>query len=63
MDTTRLLDYEGITSIIPLKVPTLRKMVSQRRIPFVKLGSRVFFDVAEIEKWLESQHVPTGRNT
>lgn len=52
-----LLDYKGIAAIIHLKVPTLRKMVSQRRIPYLKIGSRVFFDLEEINQWLDKQRV------
>ena len=55
-----LRDYNGITEIVPLKVPTLRKMVSQGIIPYVKIGRRVFFDVAEVEEWLEAKRVPEG---
>ncbi|HEV2360506.1 MAG TPA: helix-turn-helix domain-containing protein [Acidimicrobiales bacterium] len=36
----------------------LRRLIQERRIPFVKLGgSKVRFSVAELEAWVETQRV------
>jgi predicted DNA-binding transcriptional regulator AlpA len=37
-------------------------MVSQRRIPFVKIGRLVKFDHAEIDKWIASKSVKVCRS-
>ena len=50
--TRDLRDYQGITEVVPLAIPTLRKYVSSGMIPHIKIGSRVFFDVEEIEQWI-----------
>ena len=55
-----LLDYQTVQDLIPLKYSTLRKLVSQKRIPHVKVGSRVFFDEDEIKKWIDERRVPEG---
>jgi hypothetical protein len=36
----------------------LRKQVARRKIPFVKIGRLVRFDLAEIEAWIKEQKVP-----
>jgi excisionase family DNA binding protein len=48
-------DYTG------LAVGTIYNMVSQRRIPFTKLGGTVRFDRYKLDKWAEanSQKVRT----
>ena len=37
----------------------LRRLVAERRIPFVRLGGRkVRFDTAELDRWVDAQRVP-----
>jgi hypothetical protein len=54
--------YSGITAHlnelgIPMSEGNLRKMVMQRRIPFVKLGKRVLFDVQKTESYIQAHAV------
>ncbi|MCP3861170.1 MAG: helix-turn-helix domain-containing protein, partial [Phycisphaeraceae bacterium] len=35
----------------------IRRLVAERRIPFLKIGKFIRFDPAEIEPWLDSQRV------
>ena len=47
---------------IRLEVDTIYHMVSQRRIPFVKVGRRTMFDVQLLDDWLDRHTVlPTPR--
>ena len=40
----------------------VRRLVMERRIPFVKLGgSKVRFSVIELEKWIDAQRVSPVR--
>jgi excisionase family DNA binding protein len=34
----------------------VRYMVSENRIPFFRIGTRVLFRASELEAWLQSQH-------
>ena len=36
----------------------LRRLVAERRIPFLHVGRKVRFDTAELDRWLDAQRVP-----
>ena len=55
--TRRLLSIQEASDYTGLAVNTLYKMVNQRRIPYVKLGSRVRFDVGLLDGWLKQHRV------
>ena len=44
-----------------MKERYVRRMVVERRVPIVKLGHLVRFDLAEVRGWLEDQRRPSGR--
>lgn len=37
---------------------TVRKYVELRRLPFVKIGTRVLFDPTELEAWIDERRIP-----
>ncbi len=47
----QLADWLGVTDRF------IRRLVAERRIPFLKIGKFIRFDPAEIEPWLDSQCV------
>jgi excisionase family DNA binding protein len=53
-----LLTILEAAGILRLKPSTLRAWILKRRIPFVKLGSRVFFRRADVSSLIESSTVP-----
>lgn len=53
----KLLDVSDLANILKLKKPTIYKLISSRRIPFIKIGSRVFFKPDEIETWIKENSV------
>ena len=57
----RLLDINEVAAYTGLSVHTIYTMVSQRRIPFVKLGRLTKFDRVEIDKWIASHSVKVRR--
>ena len=59
--TRRLLNINEIAAYTDLSVHTLYTMISQRRIPFVKLGRLTKFDRVEIDKWIASHSVKVRR--
>jgi excisionase family DNA binding protein len=50
----RLLSVGQAADCIGISVHTLYTMVSQRRIPFVKVGRLTKFDVDKLKEWIES---------
>ena len=58
----RLLDIQQVATYTGLSVHTLYTMVSQRRIPFVKLGRLTKFDREEIDKWITAHAVKVTRS-
>lgn len=54
--TTKLgMNYRELSAAIGIKVSTLQKMVSGKRIPFRKKGRLVLFIPSEIAAWLKHQ--------
>jgi excisionase family DNA binding protein len=55
--TRRLLDIGEVAIYTGLSVHTLYTMVSQRRIPFVKMGRLTKFDRYELDRWITAHSV------
>ena len=55
--TKRLLTIREVSEYTGLAVPTLYTMVSQRRIPFVKMGRLTKFDKEELDRWITRHSV------
>jgi excisionase family DNA binding protein len=55
--TRRLLDIREVSEYTGLSVHTLYTMVSQRRIPYVKVGRLTKFDVGLLDAWLKQHTV------
>ena len=55
----KLLDITAAAEKLGCNERFLRRLVQERRIPFVKLGgSKVRFSVRELEQWIQCQRVP-----
>jgi excisionase family DNA binding protein len=64
MENPELLDYRGAAEFLGLSEFTLRRYVSLRRLPFIKVGAKlVRFEPARLLDWIDSQRVEprTGR--
>ncbi len=56
-----LLDVESLCTLLGLAKITIYKYVSEKKIPYVKIGRRVMFRPDEIESWIKSKTVePIG---
>lgn len=60
--TRRLLDIQDVAAYTGLSVHTLYTMVSQRRIPYVKMGRLTKFDRVELDKWIAGNSVKVRRS-
>ncbi len=54
---TRLIDIGGAANYTGLSIHTLYTMVSQRRIPHVKVGRLVKFDLTLLDAWIAKKTV------
>ena len=60
MSEKRLINIDELSEYLSTPVGTLYQWISQKRIPYVKLGRSVRFDLEEINQWLkENSHAPT----
>jgi excisionase family DNA binding protein len=57
MVTRRLLTIHEVAEYTGLSVHTLYTMVSQRRIPFIKVGRLTKFDRTLLDEWLAKHTV------
>ena len=55
-----LLDITCVASRLGVEVRYVRRLVAERRIPFIKLGHLLRFDPDEIETWLDEARRPAS---
>ncbi len=53
----RLVNIKEAATYIGLKVSTLYGWVSEKKIPHVKIGDRVLFDIADLDAFIEKSKV------
>jgi|Deesub1362B_J571_1020462.scaffolds.fasta_scaffold00010_31 excisionase family DNA binding protein len=56
-----ILDYKRASEYLKIPKHTLEKWVSERRIPFYKVGKRVIFKRSVLDRWL-NQHLKEPLN-
>lgn len=57
---TRLIDITAAAEQLGVTVRYMRRLVAERRIPYVKLGHYLRFDPAEIDAWIDRARVDEG---
>ena len=57
VSTPPLLDVNGLARRLGVTVRFVRRLVEERRIPYLKVGRFVRFDPDEIERWLAATRV------
>lgn len=53
-----LWDISTVASRLGVETRHIRRLVSERRMPFIKWGRLLRFDPAEIEAWLDEARRP-----
>jgi excisionase family DNA binding protein len=60
-----LLDSDAVAKVLGITRRHVQRLVSERRIPYIKVGRFVRFDPGELNVWLDAQPVvpqhPTPR--
>lgn len=59
----RLLDITGLAEHLGVNVRHIRRLVAERRIPYIKWGHLIRFDPTQIAVWVDShRHDPGTRD-
>ena len=53
-----LLDLHAVAARLALSERHVRRLVSERKIPYMKVGHLLRFDPTEIADWLDASRVP-----
>ena len=53
----QLLDMADVAAVMATSVRHVQRLVSERRIPFLKVGRFVRFDPVELSRWLVANRV------
>ena len=59
-----LIDVKGLAAWLCVDVGYVRRLVAERRIPFVKIEKFVRFDPVEVAQWIDARRVsfePAGK--
>jgi hypothetical protein len=59
----RLLNAKELSEQYNIPLWTIRAYCSQRRIPHLKVGARVYFEVVAIDAWLREHERPAQEVT
>ena len=60
--TQPLLDVAGLAARLGVTERFVRRLVDERRIPFLKLGRFVRFDPRQVELWIDLHSVDTANS-
>jgi excisionase family DNA binding protein len=57
--TTRseLIDIEALASWLGVEIVFVRRLIAERRIPFLKIGKYIRFDPPEVARWIDDRRV------
>jgi excisionase family DNA binding protein len=58
----KLLTIEEAISLLRISKPTIYRLTSQRKIPFIKIGECVRFLETRLMQWIEQQAVEPGKS-
>jgi excisionase family DNA binding protein len=56
-----LMDIHTVAEVLCVAPRHIRRLVAERRIPYLKVGRFVRFDPGELDVWLDAQRVEVQR--
>jgi excisionase family DNA binding protein len=56
-DANRLVDLAAVADKLGVTDRYVRRLVAERRIPYIKFGHLLRFEPVEVEQWLERSRV------
>jgi excisionase family DNA binding protein len=54
----RIVDINGVAEHLGVSVRHVRRLVAEKRIPYIKWGSILHFDLDEIDAWIDQWRRP-----
>ncbi len=51
--TKEICNIKDLSSYLKISTSEIRKLVREKKIPNFRLGTRIMFDLIEINKWVE----------
>lgn len=60
-DLPQLLTIDQLAEQLGITVRHVRRLIAERRVPYLKIGKPVRFDPAEIAGWLDGSRVTCSR--
>ncbi len=60
---SRYVDINGLTEYLGVTVRHIRRLVAEERIPYIKWGSILHFDLDEIDAWIDRHRRPARRSS
>ena len=61
VELPHLLDIKAIAEFLGVEIRHVRRLVAERRVPFLKWGHLLRFDPVEVKAWLDEKRVPPRR--
>jgi excisionase family DNA binding protein len=58
-----LIDVEALAETLGVGVRQVRRLVEERRIPFIKVGRYVRFDVDDVARWVDEHRFDESRRS
>ena len=56
-----LIDITAVAQRLGVQVRHVRRLVHERRIPYIKWGHLIRFDPTDIDAWIDDARRPGGR--
>ncbi len=53
----RLITAKEAAQYLSLSIETVYRMASQKKLPYLKIGDRVLFDLKALDRWIEKRMV------
>jgi len=61
--TKELCDIKELSSYLKVSIPEIRKLVREKRIPNLRIGKMIKFDLVSINNWLENLEEEQARKS
>ena len=55
-----LMNIEQVADRLGVSVRHIRRLVAERRIPYVKWGHLIRFDPQDVDRWIDQRVVPSA---
>lgn len=61
--TKELCDIKELSSYLKVSIPEIRKLVREKRIPNLRIGKMIKFNLVSINNWLENLEEEQARKS